>query len=459
MTRVSQLASVPSSPYKGLNPYSEGDVAFFFGRERWRDIIINNLFCWSLTLLYGPSGVGKSSLLRAGVAAQLRQQAQENLTKYKVPVHAVIVFPPFHLSWQDKPLPQLKEQIEQEIGELAPNIQPPEPELPFIQTLQAWTELLGGEEGDGELFIILDQFEEYLLYYHSSEAKEGTFAVEFPRAVNCHDLPVHFLISIREDALAKLLDHFKGSIPGLLNNSLHIEHLDQESARNAIKKPIEVYNRCQAMDEQQFEIEESLIKTVLHQTMISHPSEHGGVETSPEEQIEAPYLQLVMTRLWEEEIKKGSQCLRLETLNKLGSVKAIAEGHLNERIKLLTKWEQDIASSIFQYLVTPSGIKLAHSVYDLAALTGVDENQLIVLLEKLSSSSQRILRPVKPLPNQPSEARRYEIFHEVLAPAILDWQRQYKELQARRSITIQRLRILAVVVGVLSSALLILLAI
>ena len=55
-------------PYKGLIPYTEQDAAFFFGREQDQAIITANLMSTRLTVLYGPTGAGKSSVLRAGVA-------------------------------------------------------------------------------------------------------------------------------------------------------------------------------------------------------------------------------------------------------------------------------------------------------------------------------------------------------------------------------------------------------
>ena len=45
---------------------------FFFGREKEMRLIAANLFASPLTLLYGASGVGKSSILRAGVINHLR---------------------------------------------------------------------------------------------------------------------------------------------------------------------------------------------------------------------------------------------------------------------------------------------------------------------------------------------------------------------------------------------------
>ena len=70
----------PPSPYRGLRPYTEADAAFFFGREAEREIVSANLVGARLTLLYGPSGVGKSSVLLAGVASDLRERSRENLT-------------------------------------------------------------------------------------------------------------------------------------------------------------------------------------------------------------------------------------------------------------------------------------------------------------------------------------------------------------------------------------------
>jgi len=52
-------------PYIGLKPYTEAERDRFFGRERDAQLLINKLFSHPLTLLYAPSGVGKTSLLRA----------------------------------------------------------------------------------------------------------------------------------------------------------------------------------------------------------------------------------------------------------------------------------------------------------------------------------------------------------------------------------------------------------
>ena len=65
------------NPYLGLVPYTEEDARFFFGRERDQRVVVANLFASHLTLLYGASGVGKSSLLRAGVIKELRERTAQ----------------------------------------------------------------------------------------------------------------------------------------------------------------------------------------------------------------------------------------------------------------------------------------------------------------------------------------------------------------------------------------------
>ena len=65
------------SPYRGLAAFedSELDALYFFGRERDTEIVVANLIASRFTVLYGPSGVGKSSLLLAAVARDAARAA------------------------------------------------------------------------------------------------------------------------------------------------------------------------------------------------------------------------------------------------------------------------------------------------------------------------------------------------------------------------------------------------
>ncbi len=59
-------------PFKGLAAFEGSDADFFCGRDRLVSELIARLAEWPLVGILGPSGIGKSSLLRAGVLPALR---------------------------------------------------------------------------------------------------------------------------------------------------------------------------------------------------------------------------------------------------------------------------------------------------------------------------------------------------------------------------------------------------
>ncbi|TAH49424.1 MAG: hypothetical protein EYC68_17840 [Chloroflexota bacterium] len=428
-------SKIPNAPYKGLVPYTDDDAALFFGRDGERSIIVANLRSSRFTLLYGPSGVGKSSVVGAGVVHFLRERAKQNLQKRGTPEFAVVYFN----QWRDDPVAGLLRAVRAEVEKLVGQ-EFADPQTDRFKTLdeqlKTWAERVGGD-----LLIILDQFEDYFLY-HPNEDGPGTFVEEFPRVVTDSEARVNFLISIREDAVAKL-DRFEGRIPTLFDNYIRVDHLDRNAARDAIVKPIEQFNKGMGDPASKVSIEPALVDAVLDQVKTGRVSltdtglgairdaERANGHEANVERIETPFLQLVMTRLWEEELKSGSRVLRLDTLNRLGGAERIVRTHLDKTLGALPESERRAAAGMFHYLVTPSGTKIAHTARDLAEYTNTSEKQLTPVLEKMSASGVRILRPVAPPPDQLDAPTRYEIFHDVLAPAMLDWRQRY--LQQRRT--------------------------
>jgi WD40 repeat protein len=424
-TQSPAVTMLPACPYKGLMPYDEDDAAFFFGREADRDVIVANLMAARLTLLYGPSGAGKSSILRAGVARHLHQLSDEEFTERGHRDFAVVVFN----SWRDDPVAGLEAAVRECLRRVFPGERLEMTPGRLAERLGSWTRRF-----ELEIFIILDQFEEYFLY-HRDEDGEGTFAVEFPRLLAVPDIRVNVLIAIREDALATL-DRFEGRLPNLFDNFLRLEHLDREAARAAIEEPIRQFNRLAAPD-RQVQIEPELVETLLDQVQTGRVTvgESGlgmveGAGSAADERIETPYLQLVMIRLWAEEMAAGSRMLRLATLTGLGGAQQIVRTHLDEAMASLPPEDQEIAARIFHHLVTPSGTKIAHTAGDLSEYTDVPTTALSRVLERLSGGATRILRPIAP-PSEDADDYRYEIFHDVLAAAILDWRGRYVFAQER----------------------------
>jgi WD40 repeat protein len=422
---VTSDSATQPSPFKGLSPYDEDDARFFFGRDGLREIIIANLQAHRLTVVYGTSGVGKTSVLRAGVAHRLRASARAEFAGGGQRLDVVVIFD----AWRDDPIAGILAAIRQAVAELlGPAKQLPPPAGGLVETLRRWTEDLSCD-----LLILLDQAEEYFLY-HAGEDGDRTFAVEFPRVMNAADLPISVLISIRGDMLSRL-DRFKSRIPGI-DNRLAIQHLDLDAAKAAIQDPLREHNR-RFPDGDPWSIEPELVELLLEELppgrVALGGAGEGGVQVpvgqdQRDQYVETPFLQLVMTRLWNAEAAAGSRVLRADTLRQLGGARSIVRGHLDAAMRALDPDERDLAASIFHYLVTPAGTKIAYSAADLAGYAGPSEAEISRLLERLAHDA-RLIRPVGPAPDG-SGGTRYEVFHDVLAPAILDWRARHAASQA-----------------------------
>ncbi len=397
-------------PYKGLTAYTEDDkdVRFFFGRARDAELIISNLYSSKLTTLYGGSGVGKSSVLRAGVISQLRLRPDAGVV--------------YQNTWQGDALGRLKASI----TDVARKFGAPDDQKNSVSLTATIQKCTDGIELD--LMIILDQFEECLLY-HGNEDGPGTFVYEFAEAINQAGLAASFVISMRDDALSKL-DRFKRSIPGLLTNYLRLRHLSVVAARDAIEGPLQAYNRLLVGKSPDVSIEPKLVDRVIEDVrpdrVILGETGRGKVTASVESNagVETAYLQLVMTHLWNEAVSDGSRKLQMGALDRIGGAKAVMRAHLDSAMKSLTHRERRTAAAIFLHLVTPSGTKIAQTVSDLTAYANASASQVDSILKKLSGGPDRILRPAPPPLGRP-DAASYEIFHDVLSAAILDWRRRF----------------------------------
>ena len=384
----------PSSPFKGLNAFedSELDALLFFGREREREIVVANLIASRFTVLYGPSGVGKSSLLRAAVARSLRELPEE-------PV--VVVFS----RWSEDPAAALAEAVADATA--ASN--------------GSALEALEQAQADRDVYVVLDQAEEYFLY-HADDTGPGSFDAVLP-AVLATPYRVNVLVSLREDALAKL-DRFTGRIPGLFANTLRLDRLDRQAARTAIVRPVE---RFAELTGAAVTVEPELVERVLDEVgagqiepaMGGAGAVEGTEDVEGGARIEAPYLQLVMQRLWDEERATGSDTVRVETLERLGGARRIVDEHLQGALAELTAEQKDVAARLFNHLVTPSGTKIAHELSDLADFGQVSEAEVAPMLSKLAE--RRILRSV-----EEGGGVRYEIFHDVLAQPVLAWRARHR---------------------------------
>ena len=94
--------------------------------------------------------------------------------------------------------------------------------------------------------------------------------------------------------------------------------------------------------------------------------------------IETPLLQMVLTRLWDEEKKRGSRRLRLATLNKLGGAPRILRTHLDKTMRKLKRRDRRMA-------VVHSGVTLPELVNNLNSL-GVGPRDMISILQAIKAA-------------------------------------------------------------------------
>ncbi|WP_299922429.1 BTAD domain-containing putative transcriptional regulator [uncultured Nocardioides sp.] len=88
--------AVPTCPWQGLQAYDVTEADRFFGREEEIETCLAILDRQGLLALVGPSGSGKSSLMRAGLGARLRQRgtALVTITPGRYPVQALSALSP-----------------------------------------------------------------------------------------------------------------------------------------------------------------------------------------------------------------------------------------------------------------------------------------------------------------------------------------------------------------------------
>jgi CHASE2 domain-containing sensor protein len=378
--------SATDGPYVGLDYFAEEDAGLFFGREAERKRIIGNLQASRLTLLYA---------------------------------YVPVVFS----AWRGDPTPGLIDALEAAVRPLLSD----EDELALRRDLLEHAIEDVAATVDATPLVILDQFEEHFLY-QPDENGDG-FDDDLARCVNRRDLRANFLISIREDAYSLIGSRFKARIPNVYGNYLQLDFLDEHAARTAVLEPVAAFNARVASDDAHVEVEAALVDAVLEQVRRGRVSigdgERPDVGVNGSARVETAYLQLVMKRLWDEEVAAGSQRLRLETLRRLGGADTIVRSHLDDVMAKLPDEQRGAAAAAFRFLVTSGGRKIALSSEELGEFAETQSAQLQPALEHLERA--RILRPI------PSSERdgvaRHEIYHDVLAPAILEWRRRHVEEQ------------------------------
>ena len=244
------------NPWPGLSTFTEEQTAFFFGRDEEVRELLRRVERKALTILFGQSGLGKSSLLQAGVFPRLRV---ENFCPVYVRLdHAPDAVP-------------LTEQIKS---------------LVFDATANAgtWTKMGSATTGESlwEFFhhrddclqndagkvvtpvLVFDQFEELFTLGGAADPETRRRATDFiaeladlvenrpPASVEARleeaaaeieafdfsRADYRVLITLREDYLPHL-ESLKSAMPSLMQNRMRLTRMQAPRALEAVMKPAE----------------------------------------------------------------------------------------------------------------------------------------------------------------------------------------------------------------------------
>ena len=213
----------PPSPFRGLRPFGETDVAIFHGRQAESDEVARTVAGQRWTTLVGPSGCGKSSLAMAGVVPRRRAAGD-----------CPVVMRPGH---PDGPLHALAAAL---VPLLEPNLSVIQQ---FARTSEVEAELAGHGlhnvlprvlelNGAKGLLVVVDQFEELLDVAPS--AVDGLARVLFSEQTPA---AVRVLCTLRADFLEPALAH-PSLGPVVSKQVCALEPMRPEQLREIITRPV-----------------------------------------------------------------------------------------------------------------------------------------------------------------------------------------------------------------------------
>ena len=195
-----------SNPFVGLRPFRSTESTLFFGRSRDIAVLQNLVLSVSVFVLYAPSGIGKSSLLNAGLLPTIEQDPT------LLPIVA------------SDPRENVAQTVRRKLAEIGWANDTQAENGKFAELLEQHLAATGQR-----VVLILDQFEERL---KQRETLEALYA-EIARLANTRSEAATVIISIREDYLAGL-ENLMRRVAGLLDASYRVPSLPRPALAQAV---------------------------------------------------------------------------------------------------------------------------------------------------------------------------------------------------------------------------------
>lgn len=431
-------------PWPWLDAFPEYAERFFNGREDEKAALFRCVLSAPVTVLFGKSGLGKSSLLQAGLFPQLRSERL-------LPIYMRLL--------HDQNAPELCAQLAKRFSEEIHKTQSPgaaspplhyryrqsredEDAEPIILTDDLWADL---HRNDIELVdaagkrwqpvFVLDQFEEIFTlggqnpdrqthcFYQLGDLLENRIPKALAERLNQDDelfdqlnpdsQPYRFLLSLREDYLPDL-EEWSELIPRLSPNRFRLLPMTAPQAIAAVQK-----TGGELVTPQDAEN----IVEYLSANQTAGQQKRRGVT-----QIEPALLGLMCAGLNEDRLRSQTKQLKTDNLTKEGGL--IVERFYDQAFAGLP---ESVRNFVEQHLITNDGVRLAYPVRSMETEKLATAGQLNTLVDK------RLLRR-----ESLEEGDRIELVHDRLAQVAL---RRRQESAQRREVQIQQKKRLRWLVG------------
>jgi hypothetical protein len=303
-------------PYVGLDAFSEDDADRFFGRETLIAELIERVKAARFLVIAGPSGSGKSSVVRAGLVHQLKQCGLPNSDRW---LYATLT--PGREPIESLALAVARMAKDPNAGEYLRE------QASDATALHKSVEALLSDLKDQRALIFVDQFEEVFTQV-SKESDRVAFLNLLTTAATIEGGRITVLFTMRSDFVANCATY--PQLNTLLNQQfLQVGAMQPAELVSAIARPaLEVGVR----------IDPDLVKQI--------------VDGMGDEPGALPLMQFALKDLFDaDQAKGGVIALTLDDYLSRGGLRKALERHADAAFGQLSPIEQQLARSIFAGLI------------------------------------------------------------------------------------------------------------
>lgn len=303
----------PANPYKGLHAFQETDAADFFGRAALVERLGERLAAGRLLAVVGPSGSGKSSVVRAGLIPALRRAAASQQQRLIV-VEMLPGAHPFD-ALRAALLDVLPRPARQRLTGMAHDAR-------FVS--RALRRALPADD-QTEALLFIDQFEE-LFTLCTDDGERAAFLDGIAHTIATTQQPIRMVITLRADFFDRPL-HYR-AFGELLRSSVEfVLPLSDDEARLAVVEPA-----ARAGVTVEPALTTALIRDVRNRI--------GAL----------PLLQYTLTELFE---RRTGACMTLAAYKALGGIAGALANRADAIYQTLAPPAQDAVRQVFLHLVHP----------------------------------------------------------------------------------------------------------